>query len=68
MNGHDDSVWVAMNEQEKVKMRVDVDPDFRNRVKALAFRMGITMGELIERLALSDQSLQSLEAEYSKPQ
>lgn len=49
-------------------MRVDVDPDFRNRVKALAFRMGITMGELIEKLALSEDSLPRLEAEYAKPQ
>jgi hypothetical protein len=58
---------MTMTEQDKVKMRVDVDPDFRNRVKALAFRMGITMGELIEQVALSEDSIPELEASYANP-
>jgi uncharacterized small protein (DUF1192 family) len=57
-----------VTDKDKVKLRVDVDPDFRNRVKALAFRMGITMGELIERVALSEDSIPTLEAEYAKSQ
>lgn len=58
-----------MVEQTKVvKLSVDVEPDFRNRVKALAFRMGITMGELIEQVALSQDSLPELEAKYANPQ
>ena len=57
-----------MDEQEKVKLRVDVDPEFRNRIKALSFRMGITMGELIEKLALSEDSLPKLEATYNQRQ
>jgi hypothetical protein len=56
---------VAMTEQERlVKMRVDVDEEFRNRIKSLAYRMGLTMGELIERLSLSDDSLNDLERQY----
>jgi hypothetical protein len=56
-----------MTDQDKVKMRVDVAPDFRNRVKALAFRMGVTMGELVELVALSEDSLPQLEAKYANP-
>lgn len=54
-----------VNEQDKVRMCVDVDADLKNRVKAQADRMGITMGELLQGLALSKNSLWELEAEYS---
>jgi len=46
-------------------MCMDVDADLRNRVKAQADRMGITMGKLLLGLALSKNSLWELEAEYS---
>jgi hypothetical protein len=46
-------------------MCVDDDADLKNHVKAQADRMGITMGELLQGLALSKNSLWELEAEYS---
>ena len=55
---------IAMTDEKLVKLRVDIDEDYRNRIKALAFRMGISMGELITMLVTSGDSLESLENKH----
>ncbi len=48
----------------KIRLAVDVDPDFRQRLKLLATAMEITMGELLTRLVSGGESIEDLEAQY----
>ncbi len=48
----------------KIRLAVDVDPDFRQRLKLLATAMEITMGELLTRLVSGNESIEDLEAQY----
>lgn len=45
----------------QVQLRVDVPESFRARLKAQSARMGITMGELVVKLAEEGVTLRQLE-------
>jgi hypothetical protein len=50
-------------EEKTVMLRVEVPESFRNRLKAQSARMGITMGELVRKLADEPIALKDLERE-----
>ena len=49
---------------ESVVFRVNVTPEFRARLKLLSVRMGVPMGDLVSRLAVSNESIADLEEAY----
>ena len=53
-------------EIDQVQLRVDVPEPFRARLKAQSARMGITMGELVIKLAEEAITLRQLEEESLK--
>lgn len=54
------------NEVNQVQLRVDVSESFRARLKAQSARMGITMGELVVKLAEEEITLRQLEEDFLK--
>jgi len=57
---------MAAKDKDKVMLRVEVSEALRNRLKAQSARMGITMGELVERLVDEPITLKELELEALK--
>ena len=57
---------MAAKDKDKVMLRVEVAEALRNRLKAQSARMGITMGELVERLVDEPITLKELELEALK--
>lgn len=53
-------------DKDTVMLRVEVSSALRNRLKAQSARMGITMGELVERLVDEQTTLKQLELEAFK--
>jgi hypothetical protein len=53
-------------DKDKVMLRVEVSVALRNRLKAQSARMGITMGEMVERLVDEPITLKELELEALK--
>lgn len=55
----------AMSETEqKVLLRLEVHPELRSRIKALAARMGKTMPETVEMVLSSKESLEDFENKF----
>ncbi len=57
---------MAGKDKDTVMLRVEVSEPLRNRLKAQSARMGITMGELVERLVDEPVTLRELELEALK--
>ncbi len=57
---------MAAKDKDTVMLRVEVSEALRNRLKAQSARMGITMGELVERLVDEPIALKELELEALK--
>ena len=57
---------MAGKDKDTVMLRVEVSEALRNRLKAQSARMGITMGELVERLVDESITLKELELEALK--
>ena len=51
-------------DMSSVVMRVMVNPDFRQRLKLLAVAMDMSMGDLVQRIAESGETLEQLEKQY----
>ena len=50
-----------MPEKSSVPLRVEVTPEFKARLRGYSARMGLPMGEVLEKIA--DEPLQKLERE-----
>ena len=57
---------MAAKDKDTVMLRVEVSEAVRNRLKAQSARLGITMGELVERLVDKPITLKELELEALK--
>lgn len=57
---------LLMADKDTVMLRVEVSETLRNRLKAQSARMGVTMGELVEKLADEPVTLRELELEALK--
>lgn len=57
---------MAAKDKDTVMLRVEVSKALRNRLKAQSARMGMTMGELVERLVDEPITLKELELEAFK--
>jgi hypothetical protein len=57
---------MAAKDKDTVMLRVEVSETLRNRLKAQSARMGMTMGELVERLVDEPITLKELELEALK--
>jgi Flp pilus assembly secretin CpaC len=57
---------MAAKDKDTVMLRVEVSEVLRNRLKAQSARMGMTMGELVERLVDEPITLKELELEALK--
>jgi hypothetical protein len=57
---------MASKDKDTVMLRVEVSEALRNRLKAQSARMGMTMGELVERLVDEPITLKQLEREALK--
>ena len=57
---------MAAKDKDTVMLRVEVSEALRNRLKAQSARMGMTMGELVERLVDEPITLKELELEALK--
>lgn len=57
---------MAAKDKDTVMLRVEVPKALRNRLKAQSARMGMTMGELVERLVDEPTTLKELEVEALK--
>ncbi len=57
---------MAAKDKDTVMLRVEVPEALRNRLKAQSARMGMTMGELVERLVDEPITLKELELEALK--
>lgn len=47
-----------------VIFRVNLDEEFKNRLKLLSVKMGVPMGDLVSRLATTTETIADLEIEY----
>lgn len=47
-----------------VSMRVLVDVDYRSRLRLLSVAMGLSMGELVQRISQTKETIEELEQEY----
>jgi antitoxin component of RelBE/YafQ-DinJ toxin-antitoxin module len=57
---------MAAKDKDTVMLRVEVSEAVRNRLKAQSARMGMTMGELVEKLVDEPITLKELELEALK--
>jgi hypothetical protein len=57
---------MAAKDKDTVMLRVEVSEALRSRLKAQSARMGITMGELVEKLVEEPITLKELELEALK--
>lgn len=57
---------MAAKDKDTAMLRVEVSEALRNRLKAQSARMGMTMGELVERLVDEPITLKELELEALK--
>lgn len=53
-----------MTEGDKVQLRIDVDAEYRSRLKAVAARLNMTMGDLIQKFSNEQITLEQLETQY----
>lgn len=47
-----------------VVMRVMVDESYRSRLKLLSVAMGVSMGDLVQRISQSEETLDQLEQQF----
>ena len=59
-------ILMAAKDKDTVMLRVEVSEALRNRLKAQSARMGMTMGELVERLVDESITLKELELQALK--